>query len=140
MPTITSSAHLTIAAGRTPGSVVISVHGRLDIAAVASLDEALRRTSDGRDAPIIRIDLQHVRGVDAAGVAELATVAEQVDQAGTQLTLCNPSELLCEALERQGLTGRIRMGDHDWRPARLPNSVERGRARTQHPAGHLLRP
>ena len=140
MPTVTSSAHLTIAAGRTPGSVVITVHGRLDIAAAASVGEAVARTLNGGDAPIIRLDLQQVRGVDAAGVAALATVAERVDRAGTQLTLCNPSELLCEALERQGLTGRVRMGDHDWRPARLPNSVERGRARTQHPAGHLLRP
>ncbi len=140
MLTITSSAHLTIAAGRTPGAVVISVHGRLDIAAVASLVEALHRASEGRQAPIIRIDLQQVRGVDAAGVAELAMVVTQVDQNGTQLTLSDPSEMLCEELERQGLTGRIRMGDHDWRPARLPNGVERGRARTQHPAGHLLRP
>ncbi len=137
MATMTS-AHLTIASGCSQGSVVVSLHGALNVPAAASL----RRVLDGMVADgvarTITVDLHDVRGVDHAGIASLAEAVDQADQHGADVELTDPPELLCEALQSHGLTGRIRMGQLGRRALWPVTRVDRGQARRSHPAGHFL--
>ena len=88
------------------------------------------------DICVMSVDLHAVHGVDVDGVTALAVVAGRSDQGGAEVTLIDPPELLCQALETAGLTGLIRMV----RPGqpRAANRIGRRQAQANHPAGRLL--
>ncbi len=136
MATITS-ARLSVGAGPGPDSVVVGLHGTLDAPAAASLQRVCDGILDDRDVRAIRVALRDVRSMDVDGMTGLAAAAERAEQRGAELTLSDPSEPLCRALESEGLTGLIRMGRHDRRPLSSATEIDGHQPRRHHPTGHL---
>ncbi len=133
-----TSAHLSLASGPTPGSVVVGVHGSIDLASAASLQDVCDGVLEDRYVRTMMIDLHDVRGADVAGISGLAATTRRAAQRGAALTLNDPSERVCQALQVEGLTGLIRMGHVDRRPPRLDAQLIRRQARRCHPSGALL--
>lgn len=127
-----TSARLSIADGPAPGTVVVGVHGALDLAAGANLQGVCDGILEDRDVVAIRVDLHDVHGVGTAGIGGLIAAAAGADRRGAELTLNDPPELLCEALEMEGLTGLIRVGHH---PHSLNSEFHQRQARRRHPSG-----
>jgi len=132
------SARLTISPGPAPQSVVVGVRGALDVGAAAGLQRVLDGILDDCDIRTMRVDLHEVHGVDADGVTALAAVAGRADHIGALVTLIDPPELLCQALETAGLTGLIRMVHQDRQPPWPATKMDRCQAQAEHPAGRLL--
>jgi anti-anti-sigma factor len=129
----TTFAHLSIASGDALDTVIIRVHGDFDVPAAASLQRVLDGLLEDADIAAIQVHLDRVRGVDVAGVSDLGAAAQRAERRGAVLTLVNPPELLCAALEAEGLTGLIRMVHLDRRP---PWSMIDSRRRSpDHPSG-----
>jgi len=137
MATLTS-AHLSIAGGPAPGTVVVGVHGALDVAATTNLQSVCDGILEDRDVLAISVDLHDAQGVDVDGIASLATVANRAEQRNAEFTLDDPPELLCQALELAGLTGLIRMGHQERRPTYPAADLSQRQARRRHPSGGLL--
>jgi ABC-type transporter Mla MlaB component len=133
----TASARLTISAGLAPRSVVVGVRGALDFGAAAGLQRVLDGIGCDCDIRTMSVDLHEVRGVDADGVTAVAAVAARADGRGAEVTLIDPPELLCLALETAGLTDLIRMVHQECQPPWPATKMDRRQAQAEHPAGQL---
>ncbi len=131
-------AHLTITAGATPGGVIVALRGVLDAPAAERLRTVIEGILDDRDILSISLDLHDVRGIGVGGISGLAATADRADERGAELTLTDPPERLCAALESEGLTGLVRIVHQDRRPPWLATDVDRRQARRRHPSGHPL--
>jgi anti-anti-sigma regulatory factor len=130
------SGRLTTSPGPTPRSVLVGVRGALDVDTTASLQRALDGIPDGSDICAMSVDLHEVDGVDIDGVTALAVVAGRVEDRGAEVTLIDPPELLCQALETVGLTGLIRMV-RQGQTLRVATRIGRRQAQKDHPAGRI---
>jgi anti-anti-sigma factor len=130
----TPSVYLSLAAGRDPGNVTITIHGALGVLDAARLQRVLDDVLNDGDAVAISVDLYDVRG-DVSGILSLAAAAERCQQRGVELTLCHPSPLLCPTLESAGLTTLIRMVQKDRRPPWSVAGTAHGRQ--DHPSAQM---
>ncbi len=130
----TTSVQLSIAAGLAPSSVVIGVHGELEVTTVAGLQRVLDAILEDKDILAVHVSLRHVHGIDIGAISGLSAAAERAEQRGVELTLDDPPERLCQALEEEGLTGLIRMALQDRRPPWVATEVDRRQARRRHPS------
>ncbi len=134
MPT-TTSLRLTISACPT----VHRVHGSLDGAAAADLQRVLNGVLADRETTAI-ISCVTCNGVDLEGISGLGALAELAGWQNVALTLNDPTEQLCEALQSEGLTELIRMVHKDLRPPWRAAEIDRLRpgrtTRRAWPADH----
>ncbi len=126
---------VTIARGTSPGSVVLSLHGTLDEANAAHLQQVCDGVVADRDTVAISVNLYRVEGADIVAISLLAVNAAK---RGIELTLNDPSERLAQVLEEAGLTDLIRMLQQDRRPAWQVSDRVRREARRRHPSNHGL--
>ena len=126
---------LTVSAGPAPGGVTIGVHGSLDAAAVVALEWVLGDVLADRETSAVVVSLRYVNGVDRDGTSGLGALAARAGEQNVVLTLNDPPEQVCEALQSDGLTELIRMVHQDRRPPWRANEFDRRRARSDHPSG-----
>ena len=74
-------------------SVVVCVHGELDLATAPALRQALLDAATGTPVDVV-VDLAGVPFVDATSLGALLTAAEAVRTAGGELRLASPSRML----------------------------------------------
>lgn len=105
--TASRSAHFGIAISRSMGTVVVTVHGELDVTAARHLGGLLADIIDGEGNLGVLVDLQDASGAAADGGASMfAATAELASKRGASLRLYNPPDVLYEALVLTGL-GRL---------------------------------
>lgn len=95
-----------IVVGRALGTVIVTVHGRIDLIPAAALTAVLDDLIDGQGNLAIVVDLRDVPWIDGAGVHVLASAAERIEVRGGELRLGGPSGVLADALSFAGL-GRL---------------------------------
>ncbi|MGH9149464.1 MAG: STAS domain-containing protein [Acidimicrobiales bacterium] len=104
---------LRIAISRAMGTVVVTVHGDLDVAGARHLASVLADLIDGQGNLAVVVDLRDAGGPDPAAVGVFAAAAENATRRGGVLSLCDPPDLLYEALQRQGLGQLVRTTRND---------------------------
>ncbi len=78
---------------RSGRSVLVCVHGELDLATASRLRQALLGAAGDGPADLV-VDLSGVTFVDATGLGALLRAAEAVRVAGGELRLASPSRML----------------------------------------------
>ncbi|MGH9156921.1 MAG: STAS domain-containing protein [Acidimicrobiales bacterium] len=136
MTTTTPSARFSIAISRALGTVVVTVHGDLDVPGAGHLSSVLADLIDGQGNLAVMIDLHDASAVDASGVSVLASAAERARRRGGNLSLCDPAEVLYQALQLRGLGALVRTTRHDGqrRPPSAASGAARPRGWASHPA------
>lgn len=76
-------------------SVVVALHGELDIADAADVTAALAVAAAGRAGTVV--DLAGLTFIDSGGVAALARAQTEVRRAGAVLLLASPRAECCES-------------------------------------------
>ncbi len=130
-----TSIQLSITADATPDSVVIGVHGVLDVIAAAGIQWVVDALLADHEIRKIRLAMQWVNGADVAGISGLAAAAAGADNRGVELTLSDPRHQVGQELEAEGMSGLVRIVHQDRRPMWRAAETERTQARGRHPAG-----
>ena len=130
-----TSIQLSIAADTTPDSVVIGVHGPLDVIAAASIQWVVDGILEDRGIRKIRFAMQWVNGTDVAGISGLAAAAAGAEKRGVEFTLSDPRHQVGQELEAEGVSGLVRIIHQDRRPMWRAAETDRSQARGRHPAG-----
>ncbi len=111
-PAQTRSALFGIAISRALGSVVVTVHGNLDVPGARHLGNVLADIIDGQGNLSVIVDLHDASAPDARGLSVLATAAERAGRRGVTLTLANPPDELHGPLALLGLAHLVRTAHH----------------------------
>jgi anti-anti-sigma factor len=101
------SARVTIAMGAVAGTVVVSVHGRLDHASAGHLESVLTDLINSQERAALVVDLHDAHGCDRAALSALARVAQLARGGGGTLALRGPGDSISPALEAAGLASLI---------------------------------
>lgn len=99
-----------IVVSRAMGTVVVSVHGDLDLPASKLLGGVLGDLIDGQGNLAIMIDLRRLRRVDPAGLEVLAHAASALGAHRGSLTLHEPCAAVRDALTLAGIVGLVTAG------------------------------
>jgi anti-anti-sigma factor len=94
--------------GRYLGTVVVTIHGDLDLAMAAYLAPVLTDLIDGQGNLSIIVDLHHATTTDAKHLLVFRDAAERVRRRGGAMTLSEPPPVLQEALRQWGLDYLVR--------------------------------
>lgn len=126
--------------GRFLGTVVVTLHGELDVPASAGLARALHDLIEGQGNLDVAVNLRDVRWIGEEGVQALAAAAKRLAARGGELRLGCPSPMVLAALNTAGLTSLLTVGPEDGPPPRQSPgsravSVAEQRAMDAHPAG-----
>ncbi|MEA2703407.1 MAG: hypothetical protein QOD63_1352 [Actinomycetota bacterium] len=128
-----------IVIGRFQGTVVVSLHGVLDLSLSASLGGVLDDLIEGQGNLAIIVDLRDLKRIDGAGVDILRTAAGQIMARGGELRLGRPAGAVFDTLVLSGLAGlidsRSEGGQPPGSPERPPRHTGREASRNLHPAG-----
>lgn len=89
--------------GRFLGTVVVTLHGTVDLLAAGALAELLHDLIDAQGNLAVVVDLRDVGWIDGAGVGVLASAAQRLEARGGELRLGGPRPPLAEALAVSGL-------------------------------------
>lgn len=109
------SAHFSIAIGRALGTVVVTVHGHLDVPAARHLGSVLADIIDGQANVAVVVDLHDATASDAGGTSVFAVTADRARRRGAALSLRDPPDQLYQALVLTGLGRLVRATRHDGR-------------------------
>jgi anti-sigma B factor antagonist len=115
--------------GRFLSTVVVTLHGNVDLINAATLADVLHDLIDGQGNLAVVVDLRDVRWVDGAGVGVLASAASRIETRGGELRLAGPGAAVAEALALSGL-GRLvgipfEQAHRPWRRARSEGEASR---------------
>jgi anti-anti-sigma factor len=83
-------------------SVVVRVHGELDLASANSLEAELRRAI-GRGVSMLFLDLGSVDFIDSTGLRVLLIAAKLSSKNGTQLRIVHESSVVEQVVESSGV-------------------------------------
>ena len=105
-------AHFSIAISRSMGTVVVTVHGDLEVRAARHLGGLLADIIDGLGNLGVVVDLHDTSAVAAGGASMLATSADLASKRGASLSSHNPPDVrraaLCPGLLQPDLpVGRV---------------------------------
>lgn len=95
-----------IVVGRFLGTIVVTLHGNVDLIKAAALAHVLHDLIDGQGNLAVVVDLRDVPWVDGAGVGILTSAASRIETRGGELRLGGPGGAVAEALALSGL-GRL---------------------------------
>jgi anti-anti-sigma factor len=98
--------NVSLIARECSGSVVVALHGELDIADAADVAAALAAEAAGRTG--IVVDLAGLTFIDCSGVRALAVARAQARHGGCVLMLAAPRRVVLRVI---ALTGLIDIGD-----------------------------
>jgi anti-sigma B factor antagonist len=87
-----------------PGRTVVSLHGDIDLATVAGLEDALCEVRLDADAPVV-VDLSDVTHLSCRGMAALASTHDALAARGVGLVLRHPGPVVRRFLGLVGLDG-----------------------------------
>ena len=93
----------SIVVGRYLGTVVVTVHGELDLTRAGHLGAILADLIDGQGNLSIVVDLQDATATDADSLWVFTEAAERARRRGAMMRLNEPPTPLYEALELRGL-------------------------------------
>ena len=88
--------------GTLDGSVVVSLHGELDMATAPALDQALASAFDGGGSSVI-IDLASLTFMDSTGIAVLLSAGRRAKEAGQTLVVRSPRRPVLKAFRLTGV-------------------------------------
>lgn len=88
--------------GRFLGTVMVTVHGELDVAAAKALTRTLRDLIEAGSFTVV-VDLDDAAGIDRLGVEALAAVAHRIARRGGVPRLARPPGAVFDALVFAGL-------------------------------------
>lgn len=114
-PVQVRSAHFSLAISRALGSVVVAVHGNLDVPGTRHLGSVLADIIDGQGNLAVIIDLHDATALDARDLSVLATAAERAGRKGVTVTLADPPDELHEPLALLGLARLVHIAHHERR-------------------------
>ena len=128
--------------GRFLGTVVVTLHGNVDLIKAAALADVLHDLIDGQGNLAVVVDLRDVPWVDGAGVGVLASAASRIETRGGELRLGGPGGAVAEALGLSGL-GRLvstpfEQAHRPWPRVGSKAEASRRAAIDAHPAGRGL--
>jgi anti-anti-sigma factor len=103
------------------GVVRISVSGRLDSAAVDTLDQALRSVSD--DGAVTVIDLDELTFVDSTGARTLSAAAARARTFGRRLVAVNGRPDVEQLLTEMGVDRALKLVSAQPSPERSPTTA-----------------
>lgn len=89
--------------GRYKGTVVVTVHGELNLPKTAHLGHVLADLIDGQGNLSVVVDLRDATATDAVAAAVFAGAAERAHRRGGTMMLSTPPAVLHEALWRRGV-------------------------------------
>ncbi len=89
--------HFGIAISRALGTVVVTVHGEIDVPGARHLGSVLADIIDGQGNLDVVVDLHDATAADASGLSMFAVAAEQATERGAALGLSDPPALLCHS-------------------------------------------
>jgi len=92
-----------IVVGRYQGTVVVTVHGVLDIEKAGQLGGILVDLIDGQGNMSIVVDLHHARAGDADSLWVFADAAERAQRRGASMSLNAPPPIVQNVLQLRGL-------------------------------------
>jgi anti-anti-sigma factor len=101
--TSVSPRRSSIVVGRYLGTVVVTVHGELDLTRAGHLGTILADLIDGQGNLSIVVDLQDATATDADSLWVFTEAAERARRRGATMRLNQPPAPLYEALELRGL-------------------------------------
>jgi len=124
--------------GRFLGTVVVTLHGGIDLAASLRLAGALRDLIH-EDASAVVVDLGDASRIDGLGVDVVASAARAMAQRGRELRLARPTSPVLGALTAAGLAGLVSTAPEQarraWASGRPRSSASRRGPIGAHPAG-----
>lgn len=128
-----------IVVGRFLGTVVVTVHGKVDLIKAAALAGVLDDLIDGQGNLAMVVDLRDVSWIDGAGMHVLASAMERIETRGGELRLGGPSAAMADALVVSGL-GRLisipfESTRRPWLRGRSQADASRRTAVDAHPSG-----
>jgi anti-anti-sigma factor len=95
--------HFTIVIGRQLGTVVVTVHGELDMARAANLGTILADLIDGQGNLSVVVDLHDATTNEPDSLLVFTDAAERARRRGGTVRLNEPHPTLGEALQLRGL-------------------------------------
>lgn len=95
--------HFSIVIGRQLGTVVVTVHGDLDVARAGHLGNILADIIDGQGNLSVVVDLHDATTSDADSLLVFTEAAERARRRGGTVLLNEPHPTLDEALQLRGL-------------------------------------
>ncbi len=98
-----STRRSSIVVGRYLGTVVVTVHGVLDLTRASHLGNILADLIDGQGNLSIVVDLQDATATDADSLSVFTEAAERARRRGGTMRLNEPPTPLYQALELRGL-------------------------------------
>lgn len=98
-----SPQRASIVVGRYRGTVVVTVHGEVDLANATSLGTILADIIDGQGNLSVVIDLQHATAADEDCLWVFTEAVELARRRGGQIKLSDPPGSIHSALRLQGL-------------------------------------
>ncbi len=129
--------------GRFRGTVIVTMHGDLDLSASRHLDDILHDLIDGQGNLDLVVDLLDVGQIGDTGVDVLAAAADRLAVRGGELRLGGPTRAVFDSLAPTGLAGLVQLVGVPTGPARVAGSPGRrsasaatGSGIIAHPAGH----
>lgn len=124
----------SLVVGRLLGTVIVTLHGALDLTASVQLARVLRDLIDDQGNLFVVVDLGNVCRIDGSGVDVLASAADRIATRGGELRLGRPTGAALDALAVAGLSRLISIPFEQ--APRAPSLGRRGA-----PGGHpLIRP
>lgn len=95
--------HFRVATETDGDTVVVTVHGELDIASASMLRETFLDLIAREPRPDLTIDASGLTFVDSSGLAVLMMGARRWDEAGKRIALRDPSTTLVRLLDLTGV-------------------------------------
>jgi len=90
----------------TGGTIIVVLHGELDIATTPAAEEKLRdQENDG--AEVIVLDLRGLTFIDSTGLRLLVAADSRAREAGHRLAIARGPEAVHRVLEITGLDGKL---------------------------------
>lgn len=96
------TSRLRLFSRRTPGHIVLAIHGDLDIATTAGLRDQIAIVVEDTTVPVI-IDLSGVSFCDASGLALLVGAQRRARRRGLTVALSGPRRNVSKLLRISGL-------------------------------------
>lgn len=125
----------SVVVGRFLGTVVVTLHGHLDVAASVRMAGVLHDLIEGQGNLAVVVDLRDLHGIAGSGVDVLAAAAGTIAKRGGELRLGGPTGIVFDALRLAGLVSiPFEHAHRSWSPGRRSASAHRA-AMARHPAG-----
>lgn len=124
--------------GRFRGTVVVTLHGDLDLAASVRLAGVFRDLIEGQDNVVVVVDLWDVARIRGPGVDVLASAGRRMEERGGDLRLARATGPAADALAAAGLarflSARPEQVPRDWSANRRAGDASRRAGVRAHPA------